>query len=66
MAVSDIFAPVAGTVVRVNEALNDAPETVNRDSYGDGWIAEIEMDDPASVSKLLNAGEYEALVKEGA
>ncbi len=65
-AVSDIFAPVAGTVSQVNEVLNDSPEMVNRDPYGGGWIAELEMTDPSAVDGLLSAGEYEALIKEKA
>ena len=64
-AVSDIFAPVAGTVIKANEALSDAPETVNQDPYAKGWIAEIEMTDPAAAGSLLSASEYEAMIKEG-
>jgi len=64
-AVSDIFAPVAGTVIKANEVLSDAPETVNQDPYAKGWIAEIEMTDPAAAGSLLSASEYEAMIKEG-
>ena len=64
-AVSDIFAPVAGTVIKANEVLSDAPETVNQDPYAKGWIAEIEMTDPAVAGSLLSASEYEAMIKEG-
>lgn len=64
-AVSDIFAPVDGTVVKMNEILNDAPETINQDPYGSGWIAEIEMSDTAAAVSLLSASEYGAMIKEG-
>jgi len=65
-AVSDIFAPVVGTVSKVNEVLTDSPETVNQDPYGGGWIAELEMADSSAVDGLLSAAEYEALIKEKA
>jgi glycine cleavage system H protein len=64
-SVSEIFSPVTGTVVEVNEALNDAPEQVNADPYGAGWIFVVEMADPAEVDSLLDAGGYRALVEEG-
>jgi glycine cleavage system H protein len=64
-SVSEIFSPVTGTVVEVNDALNDAPEQVNADPYGAGWIFVVEMADPAEVDSLLDAGGYRALVEEG-
>jgi glycine cleavage system H protein len=64
-AVSDIFAPVSGTVVAVNDALGDAPETINSDPYGNGWIAVIEMSDPGELAKLLDSAEYEKFSAEG-
>jgi len=64
-SVSEIFSPVTGSVVEVNEALNDAPEQVNADPYGAGWIFVVEMADPAEVDSLLDAGGYRALVEEG-
>lgn len=64
-SVSEIFSPVTGTVVEVNEALNEAPEQVNADPYGAGWIFVVEMADPAEVDSLLDAGGYRALVEEG-
>jgi glycine cleavage system H protein len=63
-AVSDIFTPVAGTITTVNDALVDAPETINGDPYTAGWIAEIEMTDSAAVSDLLTAAQYQKLVEE--
>lgn len=64
-AVSDIFAPVSGTVVAVNDTLGDAPETINSDPYGNGWIAVIEMSDPGELAKLLDSAEYEKFSAEG-
>ncbi len=62
-SVSDIYAPVSGTVVSVNEALGDHPEVINNDPYGAGWICEIEVSDPAEVDALLDAAGYQALVE---
>ena len=61
-SVSDIYAPVSGTVVTVNEALSSGPDALNSDPYGAGWICEIEMSDPAEVDNLLDAGGYQALI----
>ena len=61
-SVSDIFAPIAGTIVEVNNDLADAPERLNEDPYGDGWICVIEPADAASVDDLLDADAYRALV----
>jgi glycine cleavage system H protein len=63
-AASDIYAPVDGTVVEVNEALNDTPETVNRDPYGGGWIFKLKPSRAADLQQLLNAEEYEELLPE--
>lgn len=61
-SVSDIYAPVAGTVVEVNTELADAPQRLNDDPYGEGWIAVIEMSDSEQVSALLDAAAYRALI----
>ena len=61
-SVSDIYAPVSGTVVAVNDALGDGPEALNTDPYGAGWICEIEMTEPAEVDGLLDAVGYQALI----
>ncbi|WP_049921137.1 glycine cleavage system protein GcvH [Halopiger djelfimassiliensis] len=61
-AVSDLYAPVSGDVVAVNEALFDAPELVNDDPFGDGWMLEIDPDDPDELEDLLTADEYESQV----
>lgn len=60
--VSELFAPVAGTIEAVNDALDGAPETVNADPYGDGWMARIRPDDPAAVEALLDAAAYRELI----
>lgn len=62
-SVSEIYAPLSGTVVEVNAALEDAPELVNQDPYGDGWIFVVEMSDPAEVESLMGAGAYRTLVE---
>jgi glycine cleavage system H protein len=64
-SVSEIFSPVSGTVVEVNEALNEAPEQLNADPYGAGWIFVVEMADPSEIDALLDAAAYRALVEEG-
>jgi len=63
-SVSDIFAPLAGTVTGRNEALDAAPETVNTDPYGEGWMIEIQLDDPAELDGLLDAAGYAEQVGE--
>ena len=66
-AVSEIYMPVGGAVLEVNEALNDAPEKVNEDPYGAGWMIVIKMDEPAKADSLLSSIEYEDYIKsEGA
>jgi glycine cleavage system H protein len=63
-SVSEIYAPVAGQVVAVNAALAEAPEQLNGDPYGEGWICEILPTDPASVDALLDAGAYRQLTAD--
>ena len=62
-SVSDIYAPVAGTVVEVNADLGDAPQRLNDDPYGAGWIFVVEPSDPAQVEALLAAEQYRAMVE---
>ena len=64
-AVSDIFAPVNGTVVEINDTLNDAPEKVNQDPYGQGWIAVLELTDVAGLNELMDSEAYAAQVAKG-
>ncbi len=61
-SVSDIYAPVSGTVAAVNDELTDGPDALNTDPYGAGWICEIEMSDPADLDGLLDAVGYQALI----
>src|SRR5262249_21365498 len=62
-AVSELFAPVSGKVVKVNEALSDAPQTVNSDPYKAGWIIEVEPANPKDYDALLDSAAYEQLLK---
>jgi len=62
-SVSDIYAPVSGTIVAVNDLLGEQPDVLNKDPYGDGWICEIELTDPAEVDALLDAAGYRSLVE---
>jgi glycine cleavage system H protein len=62
-AVSEMFSPVSGTVADVNEALNDEPEKVNGDPYGEGWMMRVRMSSPLQVDSLLTAAEYEDFTK---
>jgi len=57
-AVSDLYAPVSGEVVEVNEALRDSPELLNADAFGEGWIARVELSDAAELDKLMDAAAY--------
>jgi glycine cleavage system H protein len=60
--VSDLYMPVSGTVLSVNPALETAPETVNKDPYGEGWMVRIQLTDPAELSGLMSAADYEDFV----
>jgi len=62
-SVSDIYAPVSGTVVAANDELGDAPQRINEDPYGEGWIAVIEPSDRSELDQLLDAAAYRALVE---
>ena len=61
-AVSDVYSPAAGEVTETNGALADAPERVNEDPYGQGWIMKLKLSDPQQVEKLMSAAEYTAYV----
>ena len=60
--VSDLFMPLSGEVIEVNGALEDAPETVNKDAFGDGWMVKIKMSDLSEVDALLDAATYDGLI----
>jgi glycine cleavage system H protein len=63
-AVSELFAPVSGKVVEVNDPLTDAPETINEDPYEEGWMIVVEPSDPKEVDSLMDAAAYRAFVEE--
>ena len=63
-AVSDLIAPLSGEVIEVNQKAIDAPETINEDPYGDGWLVRIRLSDPSEVDSLLDVKAYEQLLAE--
>ena len=63
-AVSDLFAPLTGTVTKVNDPLNDSPEYVNDDCYDEGWMVQLEVKDTKELDALMNAEQYQAYLKE--
>lgn len=65
-SVSELFAPVSGEISAVNDALSDAPETVNQDPHGDGWMIKVRLEDSAELEELMSSEDYEAFVSEGA
>jgi glycine cleavage system H protein len=62
--VADLFAPVAGKVIEVNRKLNDNPEVVNNDPYGEGWMMKLEISNPDELNSLLDVSAYKALIGE--
>ena len=63
-AASDIYAPVTGTVVEVNGALADKPETINEDAYGEGWLFTLDIEEPDQLKELLGPDDYAELLEE--
>ena len=63
-AVSDLFAPVSGKVVKVNDPLGDSPEYINEDCYDEGWMIQVEMKDAKDLDALMNAEQYQSYLKE--
>jgi glycine cleavage system H protein len=63
-AVSDVIAPLSGEVLEVNQTVVDAPETVNEDPYGDGWLIRIRLADPSEVDSLLDVAAYQQVLSE--
>ena len=63
-AASDIYAPVSGAVAEINEALEDSPETVNQDPYGDGWFFKLKVKDKEEFNSLMSKDEYDKFCKE--
>jgi glycine cleavage system H protein len=62
-AVSDVFAPLSGEVVEVNEALAESPETINADPYGEGWLVKVKLSDPSETESLMDAATYQATLQ---
>ena len=62
-AVQDLYAPVSGTVAAVNEKLRDAPEVINQDPYGNGWMIEVRLENPAELDKLMSAADYQQFLQ---
>jgi glycine cleavage system H protein len=62
-AVSDVFAPMSGEIIAVNDLLADKPETINDDPYGDGWLARVRLADPSEAQSLMDAAAYEATLE---
>jgi glycine cleavage system H protein len=63
-AVSELFSPMSGEVVEVNEALSDKPELVNTDPYGDGWMIRVRVSDPTEIDELMTAEEYDEYIEK--
>jgi glycine cleavage system H protein len=63
-AVSDVYAPLSGEVIAVNEALAESPETINEDPYGEGWLARVKLSDPSEAEALLDVAAYRELLSE--
>jgi glycine cleavage system H protein len=61
-AVSDVFAPLSGEILEVNEALGDSPEKINEDPYGEGWLVKVRLTEPSEVDTLLDVGAYRELL----
>ena len=64
-AVSDVFAPLSGEIVEVNEALGDSPERINQDPYGEGWMIKVRMSDPSEVERLMDVEAYKEMLQNG-
>jgi len=63
-AASDVYSPVSGTVVAVNDALSDKPETINEDAYGEGWIFAVKPDDAAELDEMMDPDDYATMIED--
>ncbi|MBU4557485.1 MAG: glycine cleavage system protein GcvH [Actinobacteria bacterium] len=63
-SVSELYSPVTGEITEVNSALGDAPETVNADAYGEGWMLKVRLSDAAELESLMSSSEYESFINE--
>ena len=64
-AVSDVYAPLSGEILAVNEAVAEKPELINEDPYGDGWLVRVKLSDPSEVDQLMDAAAYRAMLAQG-
>ena len=64
-AVSDVYAPLSGEIVAVNQAAADKPELLNEDPYGEGWLVRVKLSDPSEADQLMDAAAYQELLKSG-
>ena len=64
-AVSDVFAPLSGEIVEVNDALSDAPENINADPYGEGWMVKVRLSEASEVDQLMDVGTYKEMLQAG-
>ena len=60
--VADLFAPISGTVTEINETLDDSPESVNQDPYGDGWMVKVSVSEPGELANLMSAVQYQEMI----
>jgi glycine cleavage system H protein len=63
-AVSDVYAPLSGEIVAVNQAVSEKPELINEDPYGDGWLVRVKLSDPSEVDELMDSAAYRAMLAE--
>ena len=63
-SVSDVYAPVSGEVIAVNQSLEETPELINQDAFGEGWIAKLKLENPDEMKSLLGAADYDRLIQE--
>jgi glycine cleavage system H protein len=63
-AVSDVYSPLSGEITAVNEALDDSPEKINEDPYGDGWMVKVKLSDPSEADQLMDAAAYKKLLED--
>ena len=60
--VADLFAPISGTVIEINETLDDSPESVNQDPYGDGWMVKVSVSEAGELDNLMSADQYQEMI----
>lgn len=63
-AAADVYLPVSGTIIEINEALSDTPDKINQDPYGEAWLIKIQLSDPEELATLMDSGAYETRIQE--